>query len=79
MLSSILVTEQGWQRADIPLQNMEFWQFHPTGVAGAGVLITEGVRGEGGVYGDGERFMERYAPPQRFSSEFRFSLYGSRN
>ncbi len=43
---------------------MEFWQFHPTGVAGAGVLITEGVRGEGGILlnCNGERFMERYAP-----------------
>ncbi|WP_322999654.1 succinate dehydrogenase flavoprotein subunit [Castellaniella sp.] len=51
-------------RAGIPLQDMEFWQFHPTGVAGAGVLITEGVRGEGGflLNKDGERFMERYAP-----------------
>jgi succinate dehydrogenase / fumarate reductase, flavoprotein subunit len=51
-------------RAGIPLEDMEFWQFHPTGVAGAGVLITEGVRGEGGVLRnkDGERFMERYAP-----------------
>ena len=51
-------------RAGIPLQDMEFWQFHPTGVAGAGVLITEGVRGEGGILQncDGERFMERYAP-----------------
>ena len=51
-------------RAGIPLQDMEFWQFHPTGVAGAGVLITEGVRGEGGflVNKNGERFMERYAP-----------------
>jgi len=51
-------------RAGIPLQDMEFWQFHPTGVAGAGVLITEGVRGEGGILlnKDGERFMERYAP-----------------
>ena len=51
-------------RAGAPLQDMEFWQFHPTGVAGAGVLVTEGVRGEGGylVNGDGERFMERYAP-----------------
>lgn len=51
-------------RAGIPLQDMEFWQFHPTGVAGAGVLITEGVRGEGGILlnADGERFMERYAP-----------------
>jgi succinate dehydrogenase / fumarate reductase flavoprotein subunit len=51
-------------RAGIPLEDMEFWQFHPTGVAGAGVLITEGVRGEGGylLNGQGERFMERYAP-----------------
>ncbi|MCX8566552.1 MAG: succinate dehydrogenase subunit A [Glomeribacter sp. 1016415] len=51
-------------RAGVPLQDMEFWQFHPTGVAGAGVLITEGVRGEGGILRNahGERFMERYAP-----------------
>jgi succinate dehydrogenase / fumarate reductase flavoprotein subunit len=51
-------------RAGLPLQDMEFWQFHPTGVAGAGVLITEGVRGEGGILinSNGERFMERYAP-----------------
>ena len=51
-------------RAGIPLEDMEFWQFHPTGVAGAGVLITEGVRGEGGylLNKNGERFMERYAP-----------------
>jgi succinate dehydrogenase flavoprotein subunit len=51
-------------RAGVPLEDMEFWQFHPTGVYGAGVLITEGVRGEGGylVNKDGERFMERYAP-----------------
>ncbi len=51
-------------RAGIPLEDLEFWQFHPTGVAGAGVLITEGVRGEGGILlnKDGERFMERYAP-----------------
>jgi succinate dehydrogenase / fumarate reductase flavoprotein subunit len=51
-------------RAGIPLEDMEFWQFHPTGVAGAGVLITEGVRGEGGILlnSNGERFMERYAP-----------------
>src|SRR5574343_229656 len=51
-------------RAGIPLQDMEFWQFHPTGVAGAGVLLTEGCRGEGGILRnkDGEPFMERYAP-----------------
>ncbi|MBV8802383.1 MAG: succinate dehydrogenase flavoprotein subunit, partial [Gammaproteobacteria bacterium] len=51
-------------RAGLPLQDMEFWQFHPTGIAGAGVLITEGSRGEGGFFvnKDGERFMERYAP-----------------
>ena len=51
-------------RAGVPMMDMEFWQFHPTGVAGAGVLITEGVRGEGGILlnKDGERFMERYAP-----------------
>ena len=51
-------------RAGFPLEDMEFWQFHPTGVYGAGVLITEGVRGEGGylLNKDGERFMERYAP-----------------
>jgi succinate dehydrogenase / fumarate reductase, flavoprotein subunit len=51
-------------RAGLPLEDMEFWQFHPTGVAGAGVLITEGVRGEGGILlnSKGERFMERYAP-----------------
>ena len=51
-------------RAGIPLQDMEFYQFHPTGVYGAGILITEGVRGEGGylLNKDGERFMERYAP-----------------
>ena len=51
-------------RAGIPLEDMEFLQFHPTGVAGAGVLITEGVRGEGGylLNKNGERFMQRYAP-----------------
>lgn len=51
-------------RAGIPLQDMEFVQFHPTGIAGIGILITEGVRGEGGylINGEGERFMERYAP-----------------
>lgn len=51
-------------RAGLPLQDMEMWQFHPTGIAGAGVLVTEGCRGEGGylVNKDGERFMERYAP-----------------
>ncbi|WJW76745.1 succinate dehydrogenase flavoprotein subunit [Thiohalobacter sp. IOR34] len=51
-------------RAGIPLQDMEFFQFHPTGIAGKGMLITEGVRGEGGylINAEGERFMERYAP-----------------
>ena len=51
-------------RAGIPLMDMEFFQFHPTGIAGKGMLITEGVRGEGGylINKDGERFMERYAP-----------------
>lgn len=51
-------------RAGIPLQDMEFWQFHPTGVFGAGVLLTEGCRGEGAILRnkDGEAFMERYAP-----------------
>jgi succinate dehydrogenase / fumarate reductase flavoprotein subunit len=54
-------------RAGLPLEDMEFWQFHPTGVAGAGVLITEGVRGEGGylLNKNGERFMERYAPTMK--------------
>jgi succinate dehydrogenase / fumarate reductase flavoprotein subunit len=51
-------------RAGIPLEDMEFWQFHPTGVYGAGILLTEGCRGEGAILrnSDGERFMERYAP-----------------
>jgi len=51
-------------RAGIPLEDLEFWQFHPTAVAGVGVLITEAVRGEGGILlnCNGERFMERYAP-----------------
>src|SRR5687767_6241303 len=51
-------------RAGLPLQDMEFVQFHPTGIYGSGCLITEGVRGEGGILrnSDGERFMERYAP-----------------
>lgn len=51
-------------RAGAPVQDMEMWQFHPTGIAGAGSLVTEGCRGEGGylINKDGERFMERYAP-----------------
>ena len=51
-------------RAGFPMQDMEMWQFHPTGIAGAGVLVTEGCRGEGGylINKNGERFMERYAP-----------------
>ncbi len=51
-------------RAGLPLQDMEMWQFHPTGIHGAGTLVTEGCRGEGGylINKDGERFMERYAP-----------------
>ncbi|ALS33174.1 MULTISPECIES: succinate dehydrogenase flavoprotein subunit [Pseudoalteromonas] len=51
-------------RAGISMQDMEMWQFHPTGIAGAGTLVTEGCRGEGGylLNKDGERFMERYAP-----------------
>jgi succinate dehydrogenase / fumarate reductase flavoprotein subunit len=51
-------------RAGLPVQDMEMWQFHPTGIYGAGTLVTEGCRGEGGylINKDGERFMERYAP-----------------
>ena len=51
-------------RANVPAQDMEMWQFHPTGIHGAGTLVTEGCRGEGGylINKDGERFMERYAP-----------------
>ena len=51
-------------RKGLPLEDMEFYQFHPTGLAGLGVLLTEGARGEGGILRnvDGERFMERYAP-----------------
>jgi succinate dehydrogenase / fumarate reductase flavoprotein subunit len=51
-------------RAGYPVQDMEMWQFHPTGIHGAGTLVTEGCRGEGGylINKDGERFMERYAP-----------------
>jgi len=54
-------------RAGFPQQDMEMWQFHPTGIYGAGTLVTEGCRGEGGylVNGEGERFMERYAPNER--------------
>ncbi|WP_407804130.1 FAD-binding protein, partial [Staphylococcus aureus] len=51
-------------RKGLPLEDMEFHQFHPTGLAGLGILISEAVRGEGGILrnADGERFMERYAP-----------------
>ena len=51
-------------RAGFPVQDIEMWQFHPTGIHGAGTLVTEGCRGEGGylVNKDGERFMEQYAP-----------------
>jgi len=51
-------------RSGLPLEDLEFYQFHPTGIAGMGILITEGVRGEGGILrnSEGERFMERYAP-----------------
>lgn len=54
-------------RAGLPLQDMEFWQFHPTGIYGSGSLISESVRGEGGylINKNGERFMERYAPHQK--------------
>lgn len=51
-------------RAGLPVQDLEFWQFHPTGIAGAGCLVTEGCRGEGGylLNSEGERYMERYSP-----------------
>lgn len=54
-------------RAGLPVQDIEMWQFHPTGIAGSGVLVTEGCRGEGGflVNKNGERFMERYAPNKK--------------
>ncbi len=60
-----LATVSAWlSDAGVPVQDMEMWQFHPTGIAGAGVLVTEGCRGEGGylLNKHGERFMERYAP-----------------
>ncbi len=62
---SIPATGWAWRSARVfPAQDMEMWQFHPTGIYGAGTLVTEGCRGEGGylVNKDGERFMERYAP-----------------
>src|SRR4051795_2446301 len=51
-------------RHDVPMQDMEFYQFHPTGIVGIGILLSEAARGEGGILlnGDGERFMQRYAP-----------------
>ncbi|MAH61370.1 MAG: succinate dehydrogenase flavoprotein subunit, partial [Legionellales bacterium] len=54
-------------RANIPLQDMEMWQFHPTGIYGTGILMTEGCRGEGGylINGKGERYMEKYAPHEK--------------
>lgn len=54
-------------RAGFPVQDIEMWQFHPTGIAGAGVLVTEGCRGEGGylINSEGERFMERYSPKMK--------------
>ena len=62
--SSTPVTAWAWRSRRHRLEDMEFWQFHPTGVAGAGVLLTEGCRGEGAILlnSNGERFMERYAP-----------------
>src|SRR5687768_18078956 len=64
-------------RAALPLEDMEFWQFHPTGVAGAGVLITEGVRGEGGylLNKSGERFMERDRKSTRLNSSHGYISY----
>ena len=82
MLISTLVTVLVWLRAGIPLQDMEFWQFHPTGVAGAGVLLTEGCRGEGAILRnkDGEPFMERYAPTLKDLAPRDFiTFYGPRN
>jgi succinate dehydrogenase / fumarate reductase flavoprotein subunit len=54
-------------RAEVPVQDIEMWQFHPTGLPGTGILITEGARGEGGylINKNGERFMERYAPSRK--------------
>ena len=71
-------------RAGVPVQDIEMWQFHPTGIAGAGVLVTEGCRGEGGylINKDGERYMERYAPHLKDLSSSRCGcafFYGIRN
>ena len=65
--SSTPATAWAWPRTRHPAAGHGFWQFHPTGVAGAGVLMTEGCRGEGAILlnCNGERFMERYAPTLR--------------
>ncbi len=64
MPESILVMVWVWYYVLLSCQDIEMWQFHPTGIAGCGVLVTEGVRGEGGylLNKSGERYMERYAP-----------------
>ena len=65
-------------RKGLPLEDMEFFQFHPTGLAGLGVLLSEAARGEGGILrnSDGERFMERYAPTIKDLASARHGLPG---